>query len=187
MDTMTAVVIALVVLLVAAIGVAAWLFRQNRRTQQLREDFGPEYGRAVRTYGDRGRAEAELQSRKERVEQLHLRRLSPEDQGRFAEAWRSVQARFVENPAAATRDADRLVAETMQARGYPVGDFERRAADISVDHPKVVENYRAAHAIALRNERGEASTEDLRQAMIHYRALFEELLEAGPTQRREVA
>src|SRR5205823_666653 len=117
----------------AAIAVAAGFFRRNRRTQKLREGFGPEYGRAVRTYGDRSRAEAELEARKERVEQLQIRPLSPEDQGRFAEAWRSVQARFVDNPAAATKDADRLVAEVMQARGYPVGDFERRAADISVD------------------------------------------------------
>jgi hypothetical protein len=118
------------------------------------------------------------------VERLDIRALTSEERERFAQAWQATQARFVDEPAAAITEADQLVAEAMRARGYPVGDFEQRTADISVDHPNVVSNYRAARAIAAANERGEANTEDLRQAMVHYRALFEDLLE---TREREVA
>ena len=179
-----------------AVAAAAWFFLQKRRSKQLREGFGPEYDHAVREHGDRRRAESDLQERQKRVERLHIRDLSPEERARFADAWRSTQARFVDDPPATIAEADRLVGEVMETRGYPVGDFEQRSADISVDHPHVVTNYRAAHAIAGAQERGEASTEDLRQAMVHYRALFEELLESarmagnghqeGRSERREV-
>jgi len=179
-------VVVLVIALIVVIGVAAWLYMQKRRTEELRTSFGPEYDRAVRDHEDKGKAERVLEERKERVEQLHIRPLPHEDRERFAERWRSVQAQFVDDPKGATLEADRLVGEVMQARGYPVGDFEQRAADVSVNHPRVVEHYRAAHTITLRHERGEAETEDLRQAMVHYRALFEDLLEVETPAHREV-
>ena len=156
------------------------------RSERLRERFGPEYDRTVTQLEDRSRAEAELKAREKRVDRLDIRSLTEAERGRFAESWRSVQAQFVDDPARAIAEADRLVGEVMRGRGYPVGEFEERAADISVGHPHVVENYRAAHGIAVRSGRREASTEDLRQAMVHYRALFEELLEARATDRREV-
>jgi len=182
---MTALLIVLAVVALVAIAAAAWFFMQKRRTEQLREGFGPEYERAVRETGDRTKAERELEARRERVEALRIRPLSAEQQQRFAGAWRQTQARFVDDPGGAVGEADNLIGEVMQARGYPVGDFEQRAADISVDHPEVVTNYRAAHRIAGAQERGEAGTEDLRQAMVHYRALFEELLESTPSGDRQ--
>jgi hypothetical protein len=182
MDTSVAILLAII--LVIVVGAVAWSLMQRRRTEDLRARFGPEYDRAVHELGDQRQAEAELEARQKRVERLDIQPLSTSERDRFAEAWRATQARFVDEPAAAITDADRLVAEVMRARGYPVGDFEQRAADISVDHPNVLANYRAAHRIALANERGEANTEDLRQAMVHYRALFEDLLE---TREREVA
>ena len=182
MDTTTGII--LIIALVVVIGSVAWIMMQRRRTEDLRKQFGPEYDRAVTEHGDQGRAEAELAARQARVEQLHIRQLSPADRERYIAAWRSTQARFVDEPVASITEADGLVAEVMQARGYPVGDFEQRIADISVDHPDVVSNYRAARTIALANQRGEANTEDLRKAMVYYRALFEDLLE---TKEREVA
>ena len=180
------VVMALVVALIVAIGVAIWLYTQKRKTEELRGRFGPEYDRTVQETGDRQAAERALWERTERVEQLHIRPLEPSERDAFANRWRSAQAQFVDDPKGAISQADRLVAEVMQARGYPVGEFEQRAADISVDHPRVVEHYRAAHEIAQRSERGDAATEDLRQAMVHYRALFEDLLETGATTQSEV-
>jgi len=181
---MTLVLVVLAVIAVLAVAAAAWMFYQKRRSEQLRAGFGPEYDRAVQTTGDRSKAEQELEARQKRVEALNLRALSPDQRTRFAEAWRQTQAHFVDDPGGAVGEADRLIGEVMQTRGYPVGDFEQRAADISVDHPAVVTNYRAAHRIAGAQARGEASTEDLRQAMVHYRALFEDLLETDtPAQR----
>jgi hypothetical protein len=180
------VLIAVIALVVIAIGVAVWFATQKRRTHQLKDRFGPEYDRTVRETDNRGRAESELQQREQRVEQLNIRPLAASERDLFAERWRSAQAQFVDDPGGAIKEADRLVSEAMQARGYPVGDFEQRAADISVDHPQVVANHRAAHEIALRNERGEADTEALRKAMVHYRALFEDLLETTATERAEV-
>jgi hypothetical protein len=182
MDTLVIVLVLLV--LAVAVGAAAWMSMQRRRTEELRERFGPEYDHAVQELGDQHQAEAELQARQKRVERLKIQPLEPAERDRFVTAWRSTQAQFVDDPAGAIAEADRLVAEVMRARGYPVGDFEQRAADISVDHPDVLEHYRAAHTIALANERGQTNTEDLRQAMVHYRALFEELLE---TREREVS
>jgi len=176
------IVIALAVVVVIA--AALWAFTKKRRSDQLRQGFGPEYDRTVNAYGNRGRAEHELTTRKERVEKLNIRPLEPSERTRFVDAWHSTQARFVDDPNAAIVDADRMIGEVMSARGYPVGDFEARASDVSVDHPDVVSNYRAAHALAIANDQGKATTEDLRQAMVHYRALFEDLLETGQPSRQ---
>jgi len=181
MATWMIVLIVAVVLLAA--GAIAWYFMEKQRSERLRHRFGPEYDRAVQTYGSRRRAEADLTSRSKRVERLEIHRLSGTDCDRFAERWSSTQSLFVDNPAAAVADAEKLVQEVMRARGYPVGDFDQRAADISVDHARVVDNYREARNLALASKRGAASTEDLRRAMVHYRALFEDLLET--TDRRE--
>jgi FtsZ-interacting cell division protein ZipA len=171
------VVIVLAIALIAAIGVAVWFYMQKRRTETLRSDFGPEYERTLHEHHDQRAAERELEERRERVEHLNIQPLPAAERDRFAERWQSVQAQFVDDPNGALRDADELVGRVMQTRGYPVGDFEQRAADVSVNHPHVVEHYRAAHQIAVRNERGGVDTEDLRKAMVHYRALFEDLLE----------
>jgi hypothetical protein len=162
------------VILVAAF--VGWMLYQKRRTAHLRDSFGPEYDRELEKTGNRDKAEALLLQRKERVEHLNLRPLLSSDRARFLGAWRALQARFVDSPETAIADADRLVTEVMEKRGYPVTDFDQRAADVSVDHPVVVENYREAHAIALRQSRNEASTEELRQGLIHYRALLDELV-----------
>lgn len=166
-----------VLIAVVLIGAVVWFTLNRARSQRLRERFGPEYDRTVRTEGTVRKAEAELDARARRVKSLHIRPLSPSDATRFDTAWRAVQARFVDDPQGAVTEADRLVGEAMAARGYPVGDFEQRVADISVDHPDVVMNYRAAREIAQQHAQGRASTEDLRQAMVHYRALFRDLLE----------
>jgi hypothetical protein len=168
-------IIVLAVIVVA--GITAWLILRKRRTERLRTQFGgTEYARAVKEGGSRRHAEAGLDERRERVESFHIRPLAAGDQARFVESWRRVQARFVDSPGGAVTDADQLLRDVMTTRGYPVSDFEQRAADISVDHPLVMENYRTAHDIALRQTRGQANTEDLRLAMIHYRTLFEELV-----------
>jgi hypothetical protein len=180
------VVIVLIIALVAAIGAAIWLYMRNRRTEQLQSRFGPEYERTLAESGSQREAERELEHRAERVEHLDIRPLTTAERDRYAELWSSAQARFVDDPTGATDEADQLVGEVMAARGYPVGDFEQRAADISVGHPNVVEHYRAAHRIALSNSRGDADTEQLRQALMHFRALFEELLESGTPAHTEV-
>jgi hypothetical protein len=173
---MNTTAILLLVLILVVIAVGAVLFWQRRRSLALRQKFGPEYQRAVNKFGER-KAEAELAAREKRVRSFKIRSLTPEEQTRFAGLWTKTQARFVDEPSQAAAEADILVKELMQVRGYPMGDFEQRAADISVDHPNVVSNYRAAREIALRNNAGKATTEDIRQAMVHYRSLFEELLE----------
>jgi hypothetical protein len=165
------------VCLLVAIAVGLFLFMRQQQTRKLRQKFGPEYGRTVAQVGDRTKAESELRERQRRVSRLRIEPLSPADAARFDAAWKSVQVRFVDDPSDALADADDLIRELMARRGYPMGDFAARAADISVDHPRVVENYREAHAIALKHQRGESDTEELRRALIHYRALFDELLE----------
>jgi hypothetical protein len=172
----------LIILLVALLIVvaAAVFFMQSRRTKQLQSRFGPEYQRAIREAGGRSKAEALLHDREKRVSKYDIRPLAPGDRTRFSESWHRVQAQFVDDPEGAIIAADVLVGDVMTVRGYPIADFEQQAADLSVDHPAVVQNYRSAHAIALSHGRGEASTEDLRQAMIHYRSLFEELVREGP-------
>jgi hypothetical protein len=166
-------------LVVAVVAVIAWANaqRKRRRSDGLRQHFGPEYDRAVNELHDRGKAEAELEARRKRVAKLTIVPLSVGEAARFKQSWDVLQARFVDDPKAAVVQADQLVYELMAKRGYPVGDFEARAADMSVDHPRVVSNYRSARAIALADERGEADTELLRRAVVHYRALFDELLE----------
>jgi len=166
-------IIASVVIVVA--GIAVLLFVRKRRSERLRNRFGAEYDRTVKEEGNQRHAEAQLEKRAERVESFHVRPLASPDRARFVDAWRGIQARFVDDPAGTVVQADQLLGDVMSTRGYPVTDFEQRAADISVDHPVVLENYRAGHEIALRQAEGKANTEDLRQAMIHYRALFEEL------------
>jgi hypothetical protein len=170
-----AVIIAVVVLLV--IGIAILFSVRKRKTERLRTQFGgAEYNRAVKEGGSRQKAEAVLDKRADRVESFHIQPLGPGDRARFVESWRGVQARFVDSPGGAAMEADQLLRDVMSTRGYPVSDFEQRAADISVDHPLVLEHYRSAHEIAVRQTQEQASTEDLRQAMIHYRTLFEELV-----------
>jgi len=176
-DTLTWIVLA-GVLVVAVIALAAWLYYQKKQSRNLQKRFGPEYSRTVHELGSRTKAESELKARQKRVEHLNIVPLQPAEAARFSQSWKVLQRRFVDNPKGVVVQADRLVRELMLKRGYPMGDFAHRAADISVDHPSVVENYRAAQAIALRDERGEATTEDLRKAVVHYRALFNELLEA---------
>jgi hypothetical protein len=180
MDTHSVYALALVaVLVVAVVAVIAWAHSQRKRKQSesLRQRFGPEYDRTVNELGNRGKAEAELEARKKRVARLDIVALTAGEASRFKQAWNTLQARFVDDPKAAVIQADHLVYELMAKRGYPMGDFEARAADISVDHPTVVSNYRSARAIALADERGQADTELLRRAIVHYRALFDELLE----------
>lgn len=171
--------IVVVVIAFLVIAITAYLAMRRRRSLMLRERFGPEYDRVVRREGDVRKGEGVLEFRQKRRERFELRTLSPVDRSSFEQRWNEVQARFVDDPKGAVTVADSLVMEVMQARGYPVGDFEQRASDISVDHPVVVENYRSAHDIALRHNRGQASTEDLRKAMVHYRTLFQELLETN--------
>jgi len=176
MALMAVVVIALVVL-----AVGAWLYGRQQRSKKLQENFGPEYERALRqTDRDKGQAERELEERQKRVEKLDLRDLGPDERSRFTETWRETQARFVDEPKVAIKEADSLIVEVMQTIGYPMSDFEQRADDISVTHAEVVPHYRAAHAMAERNQTGQASTEELRQAFVHYRALFDEMLGATP-------
>jgi hypothetical protein len=172
-------IIAVIVLLAAV----AWLVLDRRRSLRLRSRFGPEYERTVRETGDRRRAETELERREHRVERLHIQALSSGDRDRYLAAWRADQARFVDDPAGAVTEADRLVQDVMKTRGYPVADFDQRVEDISVDHPHLVQNYRAAREMAARHRRGEATTEDLRRALVYYRGLFDELLEVQEVSR----
>jgi hypothetical protein len=179
LDSGTLSVLAIVVVMVA-LALLAWLRPRTNQSERLQQRFGPEYTRTVDQLGSRDKAEAELLERQRRVKSLRIVALSPTDVARYALEWKLLQGRFVDSPRGALAEADRLVRELMLRRGYPMGDFERRAADISVDHPVVVDHYRAAHAIVLRDQRNEADTEDLRKALVHYRALFNELLEVAP-------
>ena len=175
-DTQTLIMLAggVVLLLIA---LATSIIYRKKQSRRLRERFGQEYDRSVDDLGSRSKAETELKAREKRVEHLNILPLAPAEAARFSQSWKDLQGRFVDNPKSAVAQADQLVRELMLKRGYPMGDFERLAADISVDHPEVVAHYRAAQAIAVRDERGEADTEELRKAVVHYRALFDELLE----------
>lgn len=174
---------AIVILVLVALIAIGFLLTRQRNSRRLAARFGPEYRRVVAARGDRAKAEAELKARERRVERFKIEPLAPEEAARFGDRWRELQTHFVDDPRAVVAEADVLVRELMAKRGYPMADFERQAADISVDHPALVENYRAAHAVGVLNERGEASTEQLRKALVYYRDLFAELLEvrdAGP-------
>jgi len=183
MDAWVWVVIAVVVL--AVIAIVAIVMRQQRRRTELRESFGPEYERAVAREGDVRRGESELMARRERRAEFDIRPLSPESRAAYSRSWEQTQARFVDDPATALAQADALIIAVMGERGYPMDDFDRRTEDISVDHPGVVQHYRAAHDISVRLDQDPdasasstaVSTEDLRQGLVHYRALFQELLE----------
>ena len=174
-----------VVLIAVAMGVVAWFVMQRQRSVHLKRRFGGEYERAVTELGGRAKAEAELTKRQKRVAGLKITPLTSADAGRFSQAWNALQVRFVDNPKGVVTEADLLVRELMAKRGYPMGDFELRAADISVDYPEIVSTYRAAQAIAVRNARGEADTEELRKAVVHYRTLFDELLGVASTKAPE--
>jgi hypothetical protein len=176
------------VMVIALLATAAWFFSQRKRqSERLQKRFGPEYDRTIGELGGRTKAELELKAREKRVEHLTITPLAPAEAARFSQAWNALQGRFVDNPKGVVVQADQLVRELMLKRGYPMGDFERRAADISVDHPAVVENYRAAQAIAARDERGEADTEELRKAVVHYRVLFDDMLEVRAANQEGLA
>jgi len=174
MTQTTAIVLIVALVVVLAI---AWMYFRMQRSRTLQDHFGPEYDRLVRDKGNPARAETELAEREKRVKRLTIRPLPREATDRYSRMWNDQQSRFVDEPKAAVVEADRLVEEVMKERGYPVGEFDQKAADLSVDHPRVVENYRAAHEITLREQRGQATTDDLRNAMIYYRDLFRDLLE----------
>jgi hypothetical protein len=168
------VLLAVVIVLLATV---AFLLTRQQRTRRLREGFGPEYDRVVGERGDQRAAERELVSRRQRHDQFEIRSLEPAARSRYIKRWETVQRLFVDEPGAAVDEADMLVQQVMHDRGYPIeDDFEQRAADISVQHPVVVENYRAAHEISARARRGQANTEQLRQSLVHFRALFDDLL-----------
>lgn len=183
MDTWVWIVIAAVAL--AVIAIVAIVVMQQRRRRELRESFGPEYERAVAREGDVRKGESELMARRERRAEFDIRPLSPQSRTAYARSWEQTQARFVDDPATALAQADALIIAVMGERGYPMDDFDRRTDDISVDHPDVVQHYRAAHDISVRLDEDSnasasstaVSTEDLRQGLVHYRALFQELVE----------
>lgn len=183
MDSQKMMWIVMAVLVVIAVGAIAWTYVQRQRRVRLRERFGPEYDRTVQEVGTPQKAEAILDARARRVEKLKIRPLSREQGESFSREWRRVQGLFVDDPDGAVAAADRLVTQVMAARGYPIEDFETRAADLSVDHPRVVENYRVARDLALRRERRQAGTEELRQAVVNYRALFNDLLDVHDIRR----
>jgi hypothetical protein len=178
--------IVLIVVIAAVVIAAAVFFSRRKRSEHLREQFGPEYDRTLHEKGDARHAEAALLDREKRVKKLALRTLSPTDRDHYSAEWLAVQRRFVDDPSGAVTQADRLVTQVMEARGYPTGDFEQRAADLSVDYPVFVQNYRAAREITLRHSKGQSSTEDLRRAMVYFRSLFDELLGTHKPQKVEV-
>jgi hypothetical protein len=184
----TILIIVSSVIVIAIVAIAAVSFLRKRRSEKLRTRFGGvEYDRALQAGDSRRQAEAGLDKRTDRVESLRIQPLSAGDRARFVESWSRVQARFVDSPGGAVTEADQLLGDVMSTRGYPVSDFEQRAADISVSHPLVLENYRSAHGIAVRQTHGQASTEELRQAMIHYRTLFDELVGVPEMARAKAA
>lgn len=170
------VLIAIIVVLAIIVIAAVVISRRRQRSTHLKQHFGPEYERALQQHGDASKAEAALAEREERVHKLTIRELPASERAAYADEWAAVQRRFVDDPSMAVNEADRLVNRVMTARGYPMGDFDQRAEDISVNYPTVVQNYRSAREIAVRHSSGRASTEDLRQAMVYYRSLFDELL-----------
>jgi len=180
----------IIVAAVAVVAVVIWQALRERRTRTLRDRFGPEYDRALEGSESKRSAESELAARADRRDKLEITPLSPGARERYVAEWERVQARFVDDPEGAVREADVLIQSVMSERGYPMDDFDQRAADISVDHPRVVENYREGNRLARANALGDGTTEDLRQAMQHYRALFDELLEAAsdePVSRESAA
>jgi hypothetical protein len=172
----------IVVAALEVVAVVVWRAFAAKRTRTLQSRFGPEYDRTVETADSRRDAEADLKARADRRDELDIRPLAPGARERYVAEWQQVQARFVDDPDIAVREADVLIQQVMSDRGYPMNDFEQRAADVSVDHPDVVENYREAHRLSRAAATGDATTEDLRQAMQHYRSLFDELLEESASE-----
>ncbi|HTV24786.1 MAG TPA: hypothetical protein VMG12_39105 [Polyangiaceae bacterium] len=175
-ETMWALLAVLAVALIAVAGVAVWRNQRQKQRAEMARRFGPEYDRLVHEHGSATLAERELDARAKRVRKLSIKDLSDSERRTFNEAWHQTQERFVDTPLIAVRSAHDLVQEVMRARGYPVDDFEQRVADLSVDHAGVVQHYRAAHSLHQSNQKGQANTEELRMAMVHYRALFSDLL-----------
>ena len=182
---MNAGLLVTILIIVGVVVLVAVRAGQRRRTRRRQRQFGPEYRRTVARAGDQHRAEADLSARRQRRRELDIVALQPAVRDRYLAAWRATQGRFVDDPAAATAEADTLVGQVLRERGYPVDDFEQRAADVSVDHPQVAEDYRAAHAIHQAHQQGLAGTDDLRQAFVHYRSLFAELLDVEGDDREE--
>jgi len=177
----------LIVVAIVAVAVIGFFVYLKKRSLRLRDKFGPEYTRAIEETGNKYKAESKLEKLEKRVDKFSIHPLQPEEVVRFRDSWHIIQAGFVDDPATALSDADRLVGEVMSARGYPMADFEERASEISVNHALVVEHYRAGHEIALKQVKREATTEDMRQGMIHYRALFDDLLGAPEKARAKGA
>jgi hypothetical protein len=183
MNPLTIAIIAFfAVAVIVAVAISVWLYTSNKRSKRLRAEFGPEYRRMARAEGDAAAAEKVLQERQARVKKLEIKPLTEEQRNEFADAWETAQAEFVDDPTAAVGHADALVQEVMNVRGYPVADFAQRVADVSVDHPAVVQNYRLAHDIAVKHDHQDVGMEKLREAMLHYRALFADLLHDGGLQ-----
>lgn len=173
--------VVVVIVAIVVVAVALWAWGRNRRREELRSQFGPEYDRAVEEQGSRTSAERDLAARAERHDALQIKPLAPESRARYAQGWEQVQSHFVDDPRTAMTEADDLVTRVMQERGYPTGSFQQQAADLSVEHADVLDHYRAAHdVIDLRDSANAApSTEQMREAMVHYRAMFVELLDGG--------
>jgi len=188
MENVEMIVLVVVVLAIVAAAVIGWSFWRGKRRETLKRHFGPEYGRAVQEHGSESKAIDALEARAKRARNYRIRHLSDRERTDFTASWRNTQAQFVDDPRGALREADTLVCRLMEARGYPMADFDRRAEDLSVDHPTVIQNYRMAHKVALADADGQASTEDLRRAFVCHRALFAELLEEQPNNpsQREV-
>lgn len=181
MDNNTTLILAVVAILVVG-GLLAMAFTRRQRSRRLRERFGPEYERIISATGDKGKAESELEARLAHVESLSIRPLPAEEVNRFSLEWQATQTEFVDAPLASLQKAERLIREVMEAKGYPVDDFEQRAADISVDYPDMVTDYRGLHLIAVKEADDQVSTEEMRQAMVHGRALFEHLVTKETTE-----
>ena len=179
---MTPITVVAIVVAVLAIAIAIWALLQWQKTRHLRTRFGPEYEREVRREGNTGKAENVLERREKRVAKYNIRKLTPPETDQFASEWRGVQEHFVDNPRQAVSEADRLIDAAMNARGYPVSDFEAQAADLSVDYPVVVEHYRAAHAIDIGRS---VNTEELRNAMRHYHELFDQIIGINSVHQHE--
>jgi len=185
-ETQTIILISIAVAVLIVTGIVAWFAIRSRRSQKLRQKFGPEYDYTMEKVGDRRTAEESLLEREKRVNQLAIRALDPYEWDQYQTRWVEIQADFVDKPSESVEKANQLIKEVMATRGFPVADFEQRVADISVLYPDFVSNYRNAHAIAVRSQRNEVSTEDLRQAMVYYHSLFDELLGTKETKEKEV-
>lgn len=183
----TTAVIAIVVVAIIVLAVLGWVYTQRRRSEQLQERFGPEYDRAVNQYGTKSSAESVLEARQERVESVHLHALPADERDRLEQSWRAVEARFVDDPPGAVVAADDLIGEVMRARGFPKSDFEQRVGDLSATYPDLTNDYRTSHEVALKSRNGDATTEDLRRAMVSCKNIFQELLGSRHENRREAA